>query len=185
MKRKIRIGLDFDGVVAYNPFRVVRSPISFFKREILGIKKLRFFVPQAKWERIFWIIIHESSVFPARGTGLLKELATRDDVEFYLITARFSFLQPSLYRWLDRYGLRKVFKEVHMNLHDEQPHVHKLQTINKLKLDYFVEDNLDIVSYLSGKTQTKIFWIYNLSDRKVPYPNKYPVLEESLRAIRL
>ncbi len=181
--KKIKIGLDFDGVVAYNPFRVIRAPVAYVKREIFGIKKLKFFVPEKKWERIFWIIAHESSVFPAYGASTLRTLAHRGDIEFHLITARYSFLNDSLYRWLDRYHLRDVFTSITTNIHDEQPHEYKLAAVKRLGLDYFVEDNFDIVSHLSSKVTTTVYWIYNITDHFTPYPHKVPYLGKALEGI--
>jgi uncharacterized HAD superfamily protein len=186
MKGKIiRIGLDFDGVVAYNPFRIIRAPITYFKRRILGIRKLQFYIPKSAPERFVWTVVHESSMFPAFGCTKLKELSHRDDLEFHLITARFHFLQKSVDRWLSRYGLAEVFSGVHLNKYDKQPHEHKLEIIRTLKLDYYVEDNWDIISYLTGKTETEIFWIYNITDRGYPYPKKFPYLKKALEAMFL
>lgn len=183
MKKKIRVGLDFDGVVAYNPFRIIRAPIALYKKKILGIEKLKFWVPKHRWQQIYWIIVHESSFFPAKGTTLLKHLAKRNDIEFYLITARFRFLSPSLYRWLDRFHMRHIFTGVYRNMENKQPHEHKLAVVKKLQLDYYVEDNWDIIQYLQGKTKTKLFWIYNVTDRRKDYQYKFPYLEKALEEI--
>src|SRR3989344_3142446 len=107
MTKKIKVGLDFDGVTAYNPFRVIRYPITYFKRNILGIKKLSFWYPQRRWQQIFWIILHESSVFPANGVDLLKELVEEGRGEAHLISARYSFLDDNLQKWLHRHKLSK------------------------------------------------------------------------------
>ena len=183
MKRKIRIGLDFDGVVAYNPFRIIRAPIKWFKREVLGIRKLTFFVPKNWWQRILWSIVHESSVFPATGMDLLRGMSTDPKYEFHLITARFGFLRKSLENWLDRYQARGLFKSININENLEQPHEFKLRMVKKLKLDYYVEDNLDIVVYVRDKIKTKIFWIYNFMDVRHPYPHKFPYLGKALEGI--
>jgi hypothetical protein len=201
MKNKIiRVGFDFDGVIAYNPFRVARSFVSFIKKEIYGIKKLNFWYPEKKWQQIFWIIVHESSVFPSKGSGLLKKLTKEGIIEAHLITARYSFLDHSLNRWLKRFGLYKLFKTININKDNEQPHLFKQKMLAKYKLDYFIEDNWDIVNFLSKKPTThnlpyyakasrskqpttKIFWIYNLMDKGVEYPYKYPYLERALENI--
>lgn len=183
MRKKIKIGLDFDGVVAYNPFRLIRAPIKWFKREMLGIRKLTFFVPKNNWERLMWTIIHESSIFPAKGVDLLKELAEDPNIEFHLITARFGFLKNNLYHWLESNDLKKIFRTINVNDKLEQPHVYKLKMVEQLKLDVFVEDNLDIVEYLNGKSKTKIYWIYNFMDAKHKYPTKFPYLKKALREV--
>ena len=178
----VKIGIDFDGVLAYNPFRIIRAPITYVKRRFFGIRKLRFYVPNTPFERFECPLLHESSVLPARGIRLLPELAARPDVKLYLVTARFGYLQPSLYRWLDRHGVRDLFADILINRRDEQPHEHKLQTINRLGLNYYIEDNWDIVEYLQGRT--RVMWIYNIADRHYGYPDKYPFLEAALGEVR-
>lgn len=181
--RKIKVGLDFDGVVAYYPLRIVRAPIKWFKSEILGMKKLSFFIPKNNWQKILWLAIFETNIFPARGVELLKEMASSSTCEFYLITARFDFLKESLDRWLKREHLTECFKQICVNGDQQQPHEFKEAVINKLKLDYYVEDNFDIVSHLTRRTKTKIYWIYNIFDKNKSFPNKYPYLEKALEAI--
>ncbi len=193
MKDRIRVGLDFDGVVAYNPLRIVRWPIAYFKRQILGINKLSFFYPQANWQKYIWKILHESSIFPAKGTGLLKKLVKQGNIEVHLVTARYSFLDDHLYQWLEKYHLRKLFKTINLNKQDEQPHLFKEKMVRKYRLDYFVEDNWDIVKYLNSqpkagrplaeKQDVKIYWIYNILDRGTVYSYKFPYLEKALEQI--
>lgn len=183
MKKIIRVGLDFDGVVAYNPFRIVRAPISLVKRNLLGIKKLSFIYPRRKWQQIIWTILHESSVYPAKGVDYLRILVQDKAIEAHIITARYSFLDNHLYKWLDKYRLRKLFKTINLNKNDEQPHLFKEKLIKKYDLDIFVEDNLDIVKYLHGKGKTKIYWIYNILDRNYPHPKKFPYLGKALEDI--
>lgn len=189
VKRKIKVGLDFDGVVAYNPFRVIRAVMSFLKRDLLGMKKLKFWYPQKRWEQIFWIVVHQSSIFPARGVDLLETLVKEGKIEAHLVTARYSFLDNHLYNWLKKYKLTHIFKTITLNKHDEQPHIFKEKMIEEFKLDYFIEDNLDIVKYLHTRQETasmkhtKIYWIYNILDRFVDYPHKFPYLEKALEEI--
>jgi len=183
MTGKIRLGLDFDGVVAYNPFRLVRAPWAFFKNRFLGVKKLSFFYPKNQFEKMIWIIMHDSSILPARGSGLLRELVDQDLIEVHLISGRYSFLDNHLYAWLDRFGLRKIFRSINFNEQDKQPHLFKETVIKKLGVDIFIEDNWDIVDYLDGRSKAQIYWIYNIVDRFRPYDRKYPYLEKALEAI--
>lgn len=183
MKRKIRIGLDFDGVVAYNPFRIIRAPVKWFKRKFLGIKKLTFYVPKNEGSRLLWSIIHESSIFPAIGVELLKEMARNPKYEFHLVTARFGFLKDNLYHWLEKNHLIGVFKTINVNDNLEQPHLFKERVLEELRLDIFVEDNLDIVDHLIHNSKTKIYWIYNFLDSRHNFSNKYPYLKKALEEI--
>lgn len=179
-KRVIKVGFDFDGVIAYNPFRLIRALISFLKHDILGIKKLSFWYPGRRWQQIFWVIIHESSIFPANGTELLKKLVMEKKIEAHLVTARYSFLDNHLFNWLKKYKLTHLFKTITLNKNDEQPHIFKEKMIKKYKLDFFIEDNWDIVKYLNQKPSTKIYWIYNILDHFKKYPHKFPYLGKAL-----
>lgn len=151
MKRPIIVGLDFDGVVAYNPARVARHPISLFKQHVLGIHTVKFFVPKNSFERAFWSLAHESSMFPALGVSYLRNVVKERVVEAHLLTSRFGFLEPNLRRFLRRWNLTDTFKTVTLNTHEEQPHMFKERIIRAKKFDYYVEDNWDIVSHLVAK----------------------------------
>ena len=183
MKRKIRVGLDFDGVIAYNPFRIVRAPVSFIKKRLLGYRKLSFYYPQTDFQKMIWKLLHESSVFPARGMSLLAEMIERDLVEAHLITARYSFLDEDLSVWLKKYNVKHLFKSINSNKKNEQPHLFKERIVHNYNLDIYIEDNLDIVKHLHKSTSAKIYWVYNLLDRNYPHPHKYPYLEKALEDI--
>lgn len=184
MKNKpIKVGFDFDGVVAYNPFRIVRPTVAFIKKQFFGVEKLSFWYPKHSWQQVFWKVVHESSIYPARGVEILKEFVDRGFVEAHLVTARYSFLDDHLNDWLNKYKLTKYFASINLNKNDLQPHIFKEEFMKKYKLDYFVEDNLDIVRYLDKRSKTKIFWIYNILDRNYPYSYKFPYLEKALKSI--
>lgn len=183
-KKPITVGIDFDGVLAYNPFRIARAPVTYMKRKILGEKKTHFFIPQSPAERLVWTLLHESSIFPAKGIGLLRELSQNNQIEAHLVTARFSFLQKPLYDWLRRYNVEQSFSSITINKNDEQPHIYKARVIEEKKFNYYIEDNLDIVKHISHKTfNTKTLWIYNILDRSYPYEYKFPYLERALEHI--
>ena len=163
--KKTVIGLDFDGVIVYNPLRLARAPITVFKRQILKIKKLTFFVPHYPWQIKLWKIIHYSSYFPANGLEQLRSLAQNPNVELHLITARFDYLSDHIQDWLDKNGVTPLFKTININVHNEQPHLFKERLIKKYRLDYFVDDNLNIIEYLEPRVKpTRLFWINNIID---------------------
>lgn len=182
-KNIVRVGIDFDGVLAYNPFRIVRAPVAYVKRHIFGERKTHFYVPRSPLEKAIWTIVHESSVFPAIGTDLLVDMVKRREIEAHLVTARFSFLEPNLMKWLRRHHMDTLFTSVVINEKDEQPHLYKERVIKAMQFDYFVEDNLDIVAHIQGKTKTKLLWIYNILDRHHTYRYKYPYLKKALEYI--
>src|SRR3989344_4447715 len=192
MAKKLRIGFDFDGVIAYNPLRVFRLPVTLFQKYILGKKKTYFYLPKSGFGKWFWGLLHETSVFPATGIEDLKKLIRKGKIEAYIITGRYSFLEKSFHRWLKRHKLDNLFTGYYLNKADEQPHLFKEKIIQKLKLDMFIEDNWDIVRYLNSKFEIRnskqfnnveIHWIYNLLDRTKKYKNKHPYLKKFLLRI--
>jgi hypothetical protein len=183
LNRKIVVGLDFDGVVAYSPIRIARAPIKWFKREILGIKGLTFYLPKSLIEKMLWRLVFETSMLPAKGVEELKILANNPRYEFHLITGRFDFMKPDLYNWLEKNGLRNLFKTINVNVDNAQPHIFKERMIEKLAINYYVEDNLDVVLHLTSRVKAKIVWIYNFMDIRHPYPDKQPYLKAALDKI--
>lgn len=186
MKKKIIVGLDFDGVVAYNPARLARLPIALIKRHILGESKISFFVPKTPLQKSLWALAHESSLFPARGAALLRKLTQEGRIEAHLVTSRYPFLESNLYLFLRRWNLLDCFSSITLNTKEEQAHKYKERVLRAKKFDYFVEDNWDIVSHLHGsRIKTEVHWIYNILDRNRVYPWKHPYLEHALETIAL
>lgn len=184
MKKKIIVGLDFDGVVAYNPARLARLPISLIKQHVLHTHDVTFFVPKTPIQRSLWALAHESSLFPAKGATMLRKLTSSGRIEAHLVTSRFAFLESNLYTFLHRWDLLSCFSSITLNTKEEQAHMYKERVIRKMKFDHFVEDNWDIVSHLDrSRLHTNIHWIYNILDRNRIYPLKHPYLEHALDSI--
>lgn len=178
--RPLRVGFDLDGVLLYNPARIVRPIISWVKRTFLHKNKLGFYYPKTHAEKIMWKLVHYSSIYNASGIDEMKRLVTEGKIEAYLITARFGFLGNTVLHWVKRNQLEHTFKEVYFNKNDEQPHVFKEKMIKKLKLDAYIEDNFDIVSHLSKNTSAHIMWIYNILDKAALFPHKFPGLKHAI-----
>ncbi len=180
-KRPLRVGFDLDGVLLYNPARIVRPIISWVKRTFLHKRKLSFYYPKTHAEKIMWKLFHYSSIYNAPGLDEIRRLVKEGKIEAYLITARFGFLGNSVLRWVKYNNLTNTFKEVYYNKNDEQPHLFKERMINKLKLDAYIEDNFDIVTHISKTTPAHIMWIYNILDRSALFPHKFPHLDHALK----
>lgn len=176
-KQPLRVGFDLDGVILYNPARIIRPLIAIAKKIFLKKKELKFYYPKTNWEKFMWYLFHKSSIFVASGFDEIKEMAKKDQIEAYVITGRYSFLKKDFEKWIQKAGIQNVFRGHYYNKNDEQPHLFKEKMIKKLKLDLFVEDNWDIVKHLKDKlNQTKTIWIYNIFDRGINYKDKLPHL---------
>ena len=179
----LRVGFDMDGVLLYNPGRIIRPFISSIKRIFLHKKKLEFYYPKTPHEKLFWRFIHKSSIYNAPGLSEITKLVSEGKIEAYLITARYNFLGASVENWVKKNKLEKTFKGVFYNSKDEQPHEFKERMVKKLKLQIYVEDNWDIVNHLSKETPAEILWIYNIMDRGRVFPKKFPHLKKAIEAI--
>ena len=186
--RLLSIGFDLDGVLLYNPARIVRPIISFIKNIFIKKKGLSFYSPHTFWEKQLWRLFHKSSIFIAPGLDDIKKLIRTKKIKAYIITARYSYLKNDLKKWLKKMKINQSFSGIYYNQKDEQPHLFKEKMIRKLKLDLYIEDNWDIVKYLESKVKSqklKVFWIFNLLDRNINYKYKFPSLKNVIKYLTL
>jgi hypothetical protein len=211
MKNKVlKVGFDLDGVLLYNPARIFRPIIYFIKKYILKRQTNQFYYPKNKLEQFIWFFLHKSSLFPAKGIDEIKQLIKEKKIKVYVISARYESLKEDFLFWKKKIDPENLFSSWYYNEKNDQPHLYKEKMIKKLNLDIFVEDNWDIVKYLktsafatsfakasevkkatadrqnsklkTGK-KTKIFWIYNLFDKKIKYRYKFSSLKEVIKKI--
>lgn len=185
LNKPLKVGFDLDGVLLYNPARIVRPLVSLLKKKkVIQRKELQFFVPQTKTQQLFWRLFHKSSLFVSPAIKDIEQLVKAGEIEAYIITGRFAHLQTDTQVWFKKFARKKIFKQSLMNEQDEQPHLFKERKIRELGLDYFVEDNWDIVNYLSQKKlKTKLVWITNLLDRKIDFPRKFFLLADFIKQL--
>ncbi len=186
-KIPLKVGFDLDGVVLYNPTRIIRPLVAFFKKTFLKKTETKFYYPKTKVEKVFWSLLHRSSLFPAPGLEDLKRLVAEGKVKAYLISSRYNFLGGDFDKWAEKIKAKGYFEGCFYNKNNEQPHLFKEKIIKKLDLDIFVEDNWDIVKYLNSRLdnkQTKIFWICNLFDIKIDYPYKFLNLQQAVNEVK-
>lgn len=172
----IRIGFDLDGVILDNPSRILRSLISRSKKaHLFPRKELEFYHPNSSLEQLLWSLVHKSSYKLADGFVNLEKLAlAHKNLEIYVVSARFACLKDDTIKWKKIINRHNIFKEIYFNDCDEQPHFFKKKMLKKLALDYFVEDNWDVASYLANNQQkTQIWWLSNFLDRIIDYPHKF------------
>lgn len=189
-EKTLKVGFDLDGVLLYNPARIARPVITLMKKKkvITNREQLEFYVPKPGFEQFFWELLHKSSVCLAPGFEQIAELKKAKIIEPYLITGRFAHLQKNYDKWRKKMNADQLFIKSYMNSNDEQPHLFKEKLIRELELDYFIEDNWDIVQYLDQRfAKTKgqdksatIIWLSNILDFRVDYHSKVMSLQEAL-----
>lgn len=187
MKNKLlRVGFDFDGVVLYNPARVLRPFLGYLrgKKKKNGSTQLVFYHPKKKLERWFWWLAHQSSLFPAEGLQVVRQLVASKQMETYIITGRSTFLKADFENRLRSIRAKQFVKDYFISESNEQPHEFKAKMINQLQLDCYVEDNWNIAQYLVNNTKARIFWISNVADFHFVYPDKYLSFKAVVEEIR-
>lgn len=192
-KKVLKVGFDLDGVLLYNPARILRPIISLMKKKkvILHRDQLEFYVPEPGLGQFFWELLHKSSVWMAPGFEQIEELKRQKLIEPYLITGRFGHLQKDYLKWKEKMRADQLFVKSFMNDNDEQPHLFKERLIKELELDVFIEDNWDIVQYLdqrfsrsiNQKKSVKIIWLSNVMDFKINYHAKANSLKQAISLI--
>jgi len=183
-KKALRIGFDLDGVILYNPVRIFRPIASFVKPLVFKPNCQRFYFPRTDPEKFLWKILHKTSFWEAPGLRDIGKLALEKRIEPFIITDRYDFLKDDVEQWFRKIQSHARFSKCIYNTKNEEPHFFKERMIKDLDLDVFVEDNWGIVEYLSPKfRRTKIAWIYNLLDRTIPYPYKFPSLKKTIEHI--
>ena len=150
-KQPLRVGFDLDGVILYNPARVVHPLISLVKRLFLSKRKLAFYYPHSPIEKWMWKLFHLSSIYIAPGMDDIKVLVKEKKIKAYIVTARYGFLGDDFKKWVKKNEIDLVFDGVYFNKDDEQPHLFKEKMMKELYLDVYVEDNYDVVKYLAQK----------------------------------
>lgn len=184
MTRKLKVGFDLDGVILYNPIRVLRpvaSALRFFKPLLFHEKKDSFYFPNSPLEKLLWKILHKTSFKIADGVEEIKKLSKKGAIEPYIITARYSFLKDDFNHWVKKLNNKPYFKYCHYNKNDIQPNAFKEKMIKELKLDVFIEDNWGVIQKLNGSLpKTKIFWVSNILDRNIKYQYKFFSLQEAI-----
>lgn len=185
-KQTLRVGFDLDGVILYNPARIARPIIAFFKKIFLKRNINRFYYPKNKIEQSIWNLLHKSSIWPAPGLNLLSKLIKQNKLQAYIISGRYESLKKDFDAWINKIDPQRQFSGYYYNEINDQPHLYKEKMIKKLSLDIFVEDNWDIVKHLNqnSKLKTKnckIFWIYNFLDRNINYQYKFATLKEVVK----
>ncbi len=161
-----KIGFDFDRVlIDYPPIVPYRVITFFYRYGLVPVKrnphKLAYRVPEPVEQKIR--LLTHFPIFRApilENIDSLKKLHRQKDTQLYLISGRFGFLEERTEELLAKYGLKKYFKKTFFNFQNMQPHEFKLLMIKKFDINIFIDDDIEILSYLSKKApELEYFWI--------------------------
>jgi len=157
----IKIGFDLDGVLAKHSLGGFWFRLRKAKEEALrNLGTSSYYYPKTFLERWAWVIIDWFRWPLAKGEKkLLIDFARRQNVKVFLITGRFGFLKQLTLRWLRKNNLFSCFDRIVVNVNDEDPTLAKARSISKLKIDYFIDDDLEVLKKLTKISSAKLFWL--------------------------
>lgn len=162
-----KIGFDLDGVFINSPPFIPKQLIEkLYKKSGDRI----FYRYPGKLEQMVRILSHAPILRPPIKSSL--SLFKKANVSnTYLISSRFSFLKDRTKQWDRKNDIFKHFKAVYFNDKDEQPHFFKDRIIKKERIDKFIDDDLDLLLFLSKENpNVEFYWINNSSQNiSLPY----------------
>lgn len=158
MKKKIKVGLDLDGVVAKHSLGGFWVKVRVVKEAILKSAHSRnYYYPKTRLEQLAWIVINWCRIPDEKGIKLLQKLVEKKFC-FYLISSRLKFNYPSTIKWLKKYNLFSLFAKVLLNVEDKNPIYFKVEKVKDEKIDFFIDDDLEVLEALC-QTKAKLFWV--------------------------
>lgn len=148
MNKKKRIGFDLDGVVVDHPPLISFAYLKKFVRT--GSEKLRYCRPQSVWLRRLRKLSHTWFLRPPfkKTRRFIEDLAAQDEVVLYAISSRPRSLRKKTEQWLKKWQMDDLFEAVYINEDNQQAHCFKKNKLTQLNLDYYVEDDQEVVGYL-------------------------------------
>lgn len=164
----MNIGFDFDKVfINYPPF-IPNTLVDLLYKGIHKNKKnierdLEYRFPGLLEQKIRIASHHKTFRKPiVQNIKSLERLHKNEKAKLFLVSSRYGFLKKATESILDIYKLRSSFNEITFNYKNEQPHKFKARMIRKLKIDMYIDDDLDLTLFLSATFPSlKIFWITN------------------------
>jgi len=186
---KKKIGFDFDKVFVSYPPVIPDILIDYLYKGNIVLKKgndfnnLKYRMP-GFLEQQLRIFSHNHIFRPPLKNNIkaLRKLRKNSDHKLYLISSRFGFLKDQTNAWLDRQKLRKDFDGIHFNFENKQPHIFKENVIKKLQITHYVDDDLDLLVYLSKKMpENNFFWITDKKNHSYKNPKKNIIIIKSIK----
>lgn len=159
-KSHLKIGFDLDGLFVDKPPLIPRRLIEWLFRG--SSRNLHYRFPKTKLEKTIRKVSHHSIFRPQikKNLEFLKKISQEKKYQLYLISARYSFLEERTHQWLKKSKIDNFFEKIFLNLKDEQPHFFKEKVIKDLKVDFFVDDDLPLISYLAtALPRVKFFYL--------------------------
>ena len=181
-----RVGIDLDGVLALQSMKGLWFHLRKLKELLLRKSSVKnYYLPQGSLEKQIWKTINQYRKPYKDNNGLLKKVCELPNIELYLVTSRYSFMKAITNDWLNKYQFITYFKKIIENEKDQNPHDFKVNVVNQLQLDYFIDDDWETITALHGETNAKIIWIYERDIKNKKIPETIAVEKDLFEALKL
>lgn len=164
----MKIGFDFDKVFINYPPLIPYFLIDFlykgssvFRKKNIKKNTLHYRIPGSIEQQIRILSHNPLLRSPIKeNLAVLQKVSKNKKNKTYLISSRFSFLKKRTDHIITKHALDKYFDGIYFNYGDSQPHEFKEQTIKKLGIGIYIDDDLQLALYLSKKLpDLRIFWV--------------------------
>lgn len=161
---KVNIGLDLDGVVASPILDGLLINLRILKEHLIKSigHRADYFYPKSKEERFIWTFLNKLRK-PTCDLNCLRSLKNEGGITTFLITSRLKFLEKDTFEWLKKYGLENLFDKIYINNTDINPSEFKIRTLNENSIDYYLDDDIEVIENIKPMVKAKIYW---RSDKK-------------------
>ncbi len=163
----MRVGFDLDNVFISNPpiipHRIVER---LYRKKTNG--DLEYRMPK-RFEQYIRKASHAPLLRPAikNNLSVLRSIS-KDKHTLFLISSRFGFLKQATNKIIKKHKLDQIFSEMYFNFDNKQPHLFKEETIKRLRLDTFIDDDLPLLKFLASRNNAiKLYWLNRKIDKKI------------------
>ncbi|MGH7245413.1 MAG: hypothetical protein ACREGI_00585, partial [Candidatus Levyibacteriota bacterium] len=115
-----------------------------------------------KPEQLLRLLTHYSLLRQpiSENIAFLRDLERKNQHNLFLISGRFGFLKKKTQSLITKHKLEQIFKQLHFNFDNMQPHEFKDRIIKELGIQRFVDDDLSLLRHVAAKNpQTHFFWL--------------------------
>ena len=160
--RELKIAFDFDGVIASPIFDGLLINLRILKEHLIKSigHRTDYFYPKSRGERFIWTLLNKLRK-PTCDLDCLRSLKSGGGVQIFLITSRFKFLEKDTIEWLKKYGLENLFDKIYINNTDISPIEFKVSALNENLVDYYLDDDIEIIDSIKSMVKTRIYWKSN------------------------
>lgn len=164
----MNIGFDLDRILIDHPPFLPDSIIDrLYKKK--HISPLTYRIP-SKPEQLIRKVSHYSLLRPAikKNLQFIKNLSHKNSNKRYLVSGRFGFLERVTMSLANKHKFDTIFDNMYFNFNNEQPHLFKDKIIKKIRLDKYIDDDLDLLEYLAQHNKkTTFYWLNTMMEKKL------------------